>query len=79
MHFQPSQFKWTPNRKTLKKDEVPCVFDWSKSKEPRRCLIRQFKENVCDIEMPLDPPTPEHVENLDIELVPEAIAMNDQR
>lgn len=54
-HFKPDDFKWTPNRKTLKKGTVPSVFDWTAETTPRRTLKRKIlspkkkgKSDDCD-------------------------------
>ncbi|CAC5419576.1 unnamed protein product [Mytilus coruscus] len=39
-HFKPTDFKWTPVRKTLKPDSVPSIFDWSNQVTPRREIFK---------------------------------------
>ena len=35
-HLKKEDFKWTPVNKTLQKDAVHSVFDWSEQNTPRR-------------------------------------------
>ena len=44
-HFKKDDYKWTPVNKTLKKDAVPSVFDWSEEKNPRRMISTKVLSN----------------------------------
>ena len=47
-HFKKEDFKWTSVNKTLKKDAVPSVFDWSEQKTPRRLISRKVLAESTD-------------------------------
>lgn len=53
-HFKKEDYRWTPNRKCLKSDAVPSVFEWrqeaQKRKEPtlRLPLVKKLREETND-------------------------------